>query len=181
MASKLKDCNFTGTGFSYSVIVNTILDWYFDNSVFCIDYLDIADYFDNNGGFSFSETVPFSEQYVAIKGIKRLELIQAVLNLLKASTVNPEQNQHIISVISKVLTRDMVKVVVPENGFISIKPDDILDSGSYCNIVRVKEGIIRKELREVYSADAKLQKRMRYEFENMKKLASCPQILNVFD
>lgn len=158
-----------------------ILDWYFDNSVFCIDYLDIADYFDNNGGFSFSETVPFSEQYVAIKGIKRLELIQAVLNLLKASTVNPEQNQHIISVISKVLTRDMVKVVVPENGFISIKPDDILDSGSYCNIVRVKEGILRKELREVYSDDAKLQKRMRYEFENMKKLAGCPQILNVFD
>ena len=72
-------------------------------------------------------------------------------------------------------------MVVPENGFISIKPDDILDSGSYCNIVRVKEGILRKELREVYSADAKLQKRMRYEFENMKKLAGCPQILNVFD
>ena len=59
-----------------------ILDWYFDNSTFCVDYLDIADYFENNGGFSFSDTVPFSEQYADIGGTKRLELIQAVLGLV---------------------------------------------------------------------------------------------------
>lgn len=158
-----------------------ILDWYFNNSVFCIDYLDVEDYFDNNGGFSFSETVPFAEQYSTVSNIKRLELIQAVLNLLNASSVNQEQNQHIISVVSNVLIRDMVKVTVSENGLITIKPDDILDSGSYCNIVRIRDGILRKELREVYKNDTKLQKRMRYEFENMEKLAGCPQILNVFD
>lgn len=158
-----------------------ILDWYFENSVFSIDYLDVADYFDNNGGFKFSETTPFSEQYSEIYGPKRLELIQAILNLLKASTINQDQSQHIISVISKVLARDMVKVVVPETGLISIKANDILDSGSYCNIVRVKDGILRKELRDVYKDDSKLQKRMRYEFENMEKLSGCPQILNVFD
>lgn len=157
------------------------LDWYFNNSVFCIDYLDVADYFDNNGGFSFSETVLFSEQYVTVNGLKRLELIQAVLNLIKASTVNAEQNQHIISVISKALARDMVKVYIPENGPISIRPDDIVDSGSYCNIIRVKDGILRKELRAVYKDDVKLQRRIKYEYENMKKLAGCPQILNVFD
>ena len=158
-----------------------ILDWYFDNSIFCVDYLDIADYFENNGGFSFSDTVPFSEQYADIGGTKRLELIQAVLNLLKISTVNAEQSQQIISVISRVLARDMVKVIVPETGLISVKQDDILDSGSYCNIIRVNDGILRKELREVYRDDPKLQKRMRYEFENMQKLSGCPQILTVFD
>ena len=158
-----------------------ILDWYFENSVFSIDYLDVADYFDNNGGFKFSETTPFSEQYSEIYGPKRLELIQAILNLLKASTINQDQSQHIISMISKVLARDMVKGVVPETGLISIKANDILDSGSYCNIVRVKDGILRKELRDVYKDDSKLQKRMRYEFENMEKLSGCPQILNVFD
>ena len=39
-----------------------ILDWYFEKSVYCIDYLDINDYFANNGGFSFSEVVPLAEQ-----------------------------------------------------------------------------------------------------------------------
>ena len=49
-----------------------ILDWYFDNSVYCIDYLDVADYFDSNGGFSFSETETFSQQYAAVDGFKAL-------------------------------------------------------------------------------------------------------------
>lgn len=158
-----------------------ILDWYFDNSVYCIDYLDVADYFDSNGGFSFSETETFSQQYAAVDGLKRLELIQAVLNLIKASTVNTEQSEHIITVITNVLARDTVKVIIPDSGPISIKPDDILDSGSYCDVIRVKDGILRKELRAAYKNDPKLQKRMRYEYENMRKLAGCPQILNVFD
>lgn len=158
-----------------------ILDWYFESSVYCIDYLDINDYFDNNGEFSFSEFVPLAEQYSAITGLKRLELIQAILNLIKASTIYVDQSQHIIAMITKVLARDAVKVTVPETGLITVTPDDIIDSGSYCNVIRVKDGILRKELREIYKTDSKLQKRMRYEFENMEKLSGCPQILNVFD
>ena len=156
------------------------MDWYFDNSVLCVDYLDIADYFSSNGGFSFSETELFSKQYVAVEGQKRLELIQAILNLIRMSTVNTEQSKHIISVITNVLARDAVTVIVPESGPISIKLNDILDSGSYCNIIRVKDGILRKELRVVYKDKKKLQKRMQYEYENMAKLSGCPQILNVF-
>ena len=158
-----------------------ILDWYFENSVFSVDYLDVADYFDNNGGFSFSDTELFSKQYGSINGIKRLELIQAVLNLLKAATVTVEQNQHIIEIMSKVLLRDNIKITIPEVGLITVEPNDIIDSGSYCNIVRVENGILRKELRDIYKDDIKLQKRMRYEYENMQKLAGCPQILNVFN
>jgi len=157
-----------------------ILDWYFDNSVYCIDYLNIEDYFDNNGGFMFLETKTFSDQYSSLTGLKRLQLIQAILNLLNAATVNKEQSQHIITVISKVLARDMVKVIVSEQGIISVEPDDIIDSGSYCNVIRVSDGILRKELRDIYKNDPKLQKRMRYEYENMEKLSGCPQILNVF-
>lgn len=158
-----------------------ILDWYFDNSVFSIDYLNIEDYFDVNGGFSFSETKFFSDQYSDIQGLERLKLIQNVLNLLKVSTVNQEQNEHIITVITKVLERDNIKVIIPKEDLITVKPDDIIDSGSYCNIVRFKDGILRKELREIYINDEKLRKRMVYEYENMKKLTGCPQILNVFD
>lgn len=157
-----------------------ILDWYFDNSVYCIDHLSVKDYFDANGSFNYSETEFFADQYGDIVGEKRLELIQTVLNLLKASVVNQEQSKHIISVITNVLGRDNVIVDIPENGVITIRANDIIDSGSYCDIVRVSKGILRKELRGMYKEDATLQKRIRYEFENMQKLAACPQILNVF-
>lgn len=156
------------------------LDRYFENSIFCIDYLDVNDYFDNNGGFSYIETSSLAEQYASISGNKCLALLEAILNLLHASHLDKESSKHIIEMVAKVLARDNVKVVFSETGTLSVKSDDIVDSGSYCNIVRVKDGILRKELREAYKNDEKLQKRMRYEFENMKKLSGCPQILNVF-
>lgn len=158
-----------------------ILDWYFENSVYCIDYLNVEDYFDSNGGFVYGETDLFAEQYADIVGENRLKLIQAILNLLRASTVNREQSRHIIQVITKVLGRDNVIVDVPENGIITVRANDVIDSGSYCDIVRVNKGVLRKELREMYKENEPLQRRIRYEFENMKKLAACPQILNVFD
>ena len=158
-----------------------ILDWYFENSVYCIDYMNVEDYFDSNGGFAYGETERFAEQYADIVGENRLKLIQDVLNLLRASTVNREQSQHIIQVLTKVLGRDNVIVDAPENGIITVRANDVIDSGSYCDIVRVSNGVLRKELREIYKDDKSLQRRIRYEFENMKKLAVCPQILNVFD
>lgn len=158
-----------------------ILDWYFENSVYCIDHLGVEDYFDANGGFEYSETELFADQYGGVSGEKRLKLIQAVLNLLKASTVNRDQSQHIIKVITNVLARDNVIVEIPDSGAITIKANDIVDSGSYCDIIRVNEGILRKELRGMHKENESLQKRIRYEFENMQKLAACPQILNVFD
>lgn len=172
------DGKTTETNWNYYGI---ILDWYFDNSVLCIDYLDIADYFDDNGGFRFVDREQFSEQYGNLCAEKRLEIIQNVFNILKHSTINKEQSEHVISVVTKVLLRDNVRVINPKNGYISIVPDDIIDSGSYCNIVRVKEGLLRKELKANYQNDPKMQKRMKYEFENMHKLSGCPQILNVFE
>lgn len=158
-----------------------VLDWYFENSVYCIDHLSVEDYFDTNGGFEYRETELFLNQYGGIAGEKRLKLIQIVLNLIKASTVNQEQSQHIIKVITNVLSRDNVIVEIPKNGDITIRANDIIDSGSYCDIVRVSEGILRKELRGIYKNSETHQKRIKYEFENMQKLAACPQILNVFD
>jgi eukaryotic-like serine/threonine-protein kinase len=158
-----------------------VLDWYFDSSVLCIDYLDVADFFDENGGFTFVDHVCLSEQYKNLPVMKRLKILQNVMNVLKHSTINKEQSNHMIELVSKVLKRDNVKVINPEIGYMILLPDDILDSGSYCNIVRVKEGVLRKELLPVYKNDDKLKKRLKYEFENMQKLKECPQILNVYN
>lgn len=168
----------TETNWNYYGLV---LDWYFDNSVLSIDYLDIKDFFESNGGFSFVDDKYLSEQYENIPANKRLLLIQNIFNILKHSTVNKDQSNHMIETVSSVLKRDNVKVINPDAGYITVIPDDILDSGSYCNIVRVADGILRKELKPIYKNDVKLNKRLKYEFENMQKLADCPQILNVFN
>lgn len=47
----------TETNWNYYGIT---LDWYFENSVLCIDFLDIVDYFDSNGSFAFIDTENFS-------------------------------------------------------------------------------------------------------------------------
>ncbi|SFM42255.1 Serine/threonine protein kinase [Paenibacillus sp. 1_12] len=158
-----------------------ILDWHFDNSVLCVDYLDIADFFDHNGSFGFVDDKYLTEQFGNLPTAKCLQVLENILNILKHSTENKEQSSHMIEMVTKVLKRDNVKVINRDIGYITVMPDDILDSGSYCNIVRVKEGILRKELKTVYQNDEKLKKRMQYEFENMQKLHGCPAILNVSD
>lgn len=168
----------TETNWNYYGLV---LDWYFENSVLCIDYLDVADYFECNGGFSFADDKYLSEQYENISINKRLLVLQNILNILKHSVADKEHSNQIIESISNVLKRNNVKVINPDTGYIVIMPDDIFDSGSYCNIVRVNDGVLRKELKNIYKSDVKLKKRLKYEYENMQKLSDCPQILHVYD
>ena len=174
----LWDGKTTDTNWNY---YGLILDWFFDNSVLCIDYLDIVDFFDHNGGFGFVDDKYLSEQYGNLPTSKCLQILENILNILKHSTVNKEQSDHMIEMVTKVLKRDNVKIINPDIGYLTVMPDDILDSGSYCNIVRVREGVLRKELNSAYQNDEKLKKRVQYEFENMQKLKGCPQVLNVFD
>jgi hypothetical protein len=158
-----------------------VLDWYFEESVLSIDFLNVEDFFDHNGGFRYVDNKLLVEQFSNLPTKKCLKLLENILNILKHSTVNKERNTHIIELVTKVLMRDNVKVINPETGFITVIPNDIFDSGSYCNIVRVREGILRKELKPAYQNDEKLKKRMKYEYENMVKLSDCPEVLNVFD
>ncbi len=158
-----------------------ILDAHFENSVLSIDYLDICDYLDVNGNFSFVEDTGLAAQYNDISENKYLLLIQNLLNILHQSHLDKEQNVNVITRVTKVLNRENIKTIIPEIGDVVLKVDDILDSGSYCNIIRMPNGVLRKELRVEYRSDEKLRKRMNYEFKNMKKLSDCPQILNVID
>lgn len=175
---RLWDGKISNTNWKYYGLV---LDWYFDNSVLSAEYLDIADFFDQNGGLRIVEDQYLVEQYSGLPNNKWLHVLQNILNILKLSSINKEQSNNVIEIITKVLLRDNVKVRNPEAGDIILVPDDILDYGSYCNIVRVREGVLRKELKPPFQNDEKLQKRMRYEFENMQKLEGCPQILNVYE
>lgn len=158
-----------------------ILDWYFDQSVLSIDYINIEDFFDCNGGFSYVDDTYLSEQYSNLPIKKCLQVLENILNILKHTSVNKEQNLHMVNIVTKVLLRDNVKVINPETGYITIKANDIFDFGSYCNIIRFKQGILRKVLKPEHLNDNQLKKRMGYEYENMSKLRDCPQILNVYE
>lgn len=175
---RLWDGKISDTNWQYYGLV---LDWYFDNSVLSAEYLNIEDFFDQNGGLSIVEDKFLVDQYSGLPNNKWLHVLQNILNILKYSSINKEQSNNVIELISKVLLRDNVKVRNPETGDIILVPDDILDYGSYCNIVRVRQGVLRKELKPQFQNDDKLQRRLRYEFENMQKLEACPQILNVYE
>src|SRR5690606_1797667 len=63
---------------------------------------------------------------------------------------------------------------------LQLSEDKIVGQGSYCVVKKYKEGILEKELNHLYREDNNLQKRMKYEYENMYKLRECPQVLNVY-
>lgn len=158
-----------------------ILDSYFDNSVLSVDYLDINDYFESNGGFSFSETELLVDQYGNIEADKYLLVVQNLLNIIHCSDIEKEINKQVVTRITNVLKREGIKSIVLEFGGLLLESIGIIDAGSYCNITYFAEGVLRKELKQEYQDDKDQKKRMRYEFENMKKLSSCPQILKVID
>ena len=157
-----------------------ILDWYFDESVLSYDHISIEDFFDCNGGFAYVDNNYLHDQYRNLPTKKCLKVLENILNILKHTSVNKEQNIHMIGVVTKVLLRDNVEVINPDTGYITIKPNDIFDSGSYCNIVRVREGVLRKVLKTDYLNDKQLNTRMKYEYENMSKLRDCKYILDVY-
>ncbi|MDE1549493.1 protein kinase domain-containing protein [Jeotgalibaca caeni] len=165
------------TNWSYYGLV---LDWYFDESVLAFDFLNIEDFFDCNGDFTYVDTDTLKDQYKNATPRKRLQVLENILNILKHTSVNKEQNTNMIQVVIQVLLRDSVKIINPETGYILLEANDIIDYGSYCNIVRVKEGLLKKVLKPEYFEDEQLRKRMKYEYENMSKLRACPYILNVY-
>lgn len=166
------------TNFNYNGL---ILDSYFDDSVLGIDYLNIEDYFNSNGGFNFNETEFLSEQFKDVSGDDRkLKLIENILNILKKSTYNKETSDDIISKALVFLKRNGVIVNNIPDDLFKLMKNNIIDEGHYCYIIRYKNEILKKELKEVYKGNPEFQKRMKYEYENMQKLQNCSQVLNVY-
>lgn len=166
------------TNFNY---VGLIIDYHFNSSILSIDYIDINDYFEENGDFKIDDCVYLSEQYGNLSDKERLKILENILNILIKSTINKSENERMVNRITEVLKRDFVRIIKDNSNNIEVVQDDVVDSGSYCNIVRVCDGILRKELKDEYKNNIKIKKRIKYEFENMKKLEECPQILRVYD
>lgn len=174
---QLWDRKYSDTGWNYDGLV---LDSYFENSIMSIDYLDIEDYFRSNGGFSYEECELLAEQYGNLPKNKRMLLLQNILNVLNQSKANADQTRTMITRVTNVLRKNNVRVECTDAIELILVANNVIDSGSYCIITRQAEGVLRKELKQEHQGNEKLEKRLKYEYENMQKLNDCPQILKVY-
>jgi serine/threonine protein kinase len=175
--NRLWDTKVTETNWNYNGLV---LDYFFEMSILNVDYLDIEDYFSSEDGFSFEETELLADQFGNVIEEKRIKVIEKILNILKFSTYDKDLSGNIIEKAINFLDRNLVIINNLSNSPIELSSDNKIDEGSYCDIFLESKGILRKELNRFHKEDTNLQKRMKYEFENMSKLKNCPQILNVY-
>lgn len=157
------------------------LDWYFENSVLSVEYLGIEDYFLSITGYSLKETEYLSEQFRGVDSDDYLKIIQCILQILNYSHMSKDQSSNIIQTITNVLRREKIEVEIENNGVITIKSSGLIGFGSYCNIFIDRPGMVRKELRPEFAHDDNLCKRLKYEHENMSRLAECPFVLKVYE
>ncbi|ELC8424884.1 protein kinase [Clostridium perfringens] len=166
------------TGFKY---LGVALDYHFESSILSIDYMGVDHFFEENGDLEFQDFIELKKQYESLDIKKRLKLLENILIILNFSTNNKEINQKLINRITNILKKDFVRVEKESDNKIIVRQDDIVGEGSYCNVFRINDVVLRKELKDEYKSDEKLIKRLKYEFENMKKLEECPQVLNVYE
>ncbi|HDX9688662.1 TPA: protein kinase [Bacillus thuringiensis] len=158
-----------------------ILDIYFENSILSVEYLDIEDYFSTDYGFEYNETTLLLDQFYEVSEEKRLKVIEKVLNILKHTKQDQDVSINKLNKVIRFLERSHIKISNPPYGDLTLYENDKVDEGSYCVIKKVdNKSILKKELHPRYSNDEELQKRMKYEYENMQKLCECPQVLNVY-
>lgn len=167
----------TETGWNY---LGLILDLFFDNSVLAIDFLNIEDYFADKG-FAYNEEKTLEEHLDELKENQYMPFIAAVLNILKFSKYSEEQAADLLKKSEAYLVRQGFVVIDKSTAYIDICVDDEIGKGSYCRVIKYAPSVVKKELLSVHKNDEKLKKRLKYEFENTRKLKGCPHIITVYE
>lgn len=167
----------TETGWNYSGL---ILDAFFENSVLSIDYLNVEDYFATIG-INYIEEKTLEEHLDIIAETKYPEFISAILNILKYSKYDQDSSAAMIKKSEAYLKRQGFEIHNQSSDQISVRFDNELGKGSYCRVIKVAPAVVKKELLAENRNDEKLRKRLKYEFENTKKLEGCTNIIRVYE
>lgn len=175
--SQLWDNKVTETNWYYNGLV---LDYYFDNSVLAIDYLNIEDYFWEYG-VCYVEEKRLEEQLQELEEDMYLIFVELVLNIFKYSKYDEMRTDELLRKSEAYLERQGFLVVDKSSNPIEVRNDNEIGKGSYCRVVKFAEAVVKKELLQENKLDEKLKKRLKYEYENTKKLNGCPNIISVYD
>lgn len=165
----------TETGFNY---LGLVFDSLFENCVFCIDYLNINDFFKTISGLNYTDDKRLIEQYSSLTDEEYSKLFGAILSLLhqQKDRQSEEAKKRIINFFARNNIYNDLK-----GDYFSIYFEKIIGSGSYADVILISNTILKKRLNKAYIHDLKQQKRIKYEFENMKKLSHVDSVLNVYE
>lgn len=165
----------TKTGFNY---VGLVFDEMLENCVFCIDYLNIEDYFNTIAHIKYHETQKLSEQYSSLSDDEYAKLFSGIISLIHQQ--KDEQSSNIITRILNFFDRNNIYYKL-DGEYYTFHFVKIVGSGSYADVIYVSNTVLKKRLNKASINDINQQKRFRYEFENMKKLADVDNVLKVYD
>lgn len=160
-----------------------IFDDFFSDSVISTQYLDINDYISSEYKLEYYDDKSLLEQYQNIAQEKRCKVIEALYNILFLShyTCKDINVQNILNKIKNFLVRQNFEINEQENIGVNIYKNNKMGEGYYCNVFKVNNGIVKKQLKKEHLSNENICKRFKYEFEMMEKLKDCSKIIKVFD
>lgn len=175
----LWDYKTTETGFNYNGL---ILDYIFENSVYCVDFLDIEDMIQELCGLEYRENFSLTEQYKNIEDTAFIKLSETITNLMLKSTYPHLDTQLIGNKILKYIERNTTtKILKIDSNVYEFQISSKFNYGSYNDIIEIDKTTLKKIMKPEYASEEQFVKRFKYEYEMMNKLCESPYILKVFD
>lgn len=109
-----------------------------------------------------------------------LDILETILLIFSKSKFNEENKERFLQNLISELIELGIIIKRSDTGKLEILNNKLLDGGSYCNIYYYSNNILLKEIKSEYIGTP-FEKRLKYEFENMKKLENSENILNVYN
>lgn len=177
--NKLWDGKTTDTGWNY---YGLILDFVFDDSIYCVDYLNVEDMIKSKCGLDYKETYDLAEQYKDINDEQFIKLSETITNIMFKSACKFLDTREIGNKILKYIERNTnVKITMTDTDVYEFEIKYKFNEGSYNDIIEMDKNTLKKIMKPEYVTQEQYIKRFKYEFEMMNKLADSPYILKVFD
>lgn len=160
-----------------------IFEDYFSDSVISTQYLNMNDYLYTEYDIDYYDNKSLLEQYGNIVEDKRCKVIEAFYNILYLSHYSCHQInvQSILNKIKNFLSRLNFEIIEQEHIGVNIYQNNRVGEGYYCEVYRVNNGIVKKQLKKEHLTNENICKRFKYEYEMMNKLKNCSKIVKVFD
>lgn len=175
----LWDYKVTETGFNYNGL---ILDYIFECSVYCIDFLDIEDMIQELCGLEYDENIPLPEQYKNIDDRPFIKLSETITNVMLKSTYEHLDTKLIGNKILKYIERNTTaKIIKIDSDYYEFQISSKFNGGSYNDIIEIDKTTLKKIMKPEFIKEEQFVKRFKYEYEMMSKLSESPYILKVFN
>lgn len=135
-------------------------------------------------GSTYDSKKSLEEQYSCeeydYEYFSELDVLEITLTILSKSSYNNEKKKEFLEELFRYFNKIGIIVNITRHCYIKILNNKILDEGSYSNIRFFSVGVLLKEMKKQY-LNTPFENRIKYEFENMKKLEFSENILNVYD